>query len=191
MLHLGRLQLLCALLFAILEVGGFEWPAWDQPLAEHEHVQHPYRKLLQEHRDHEGYSQWDPEPLEATETSKRRRGLAQFVTTAPEGEAITPAPAPGPAPGPVSPFIPPSNNSNLACCCRCGYFTNHYYSQIYRVLSKIAFSVPRNHLVYSSSYLFPFFLLQLLLKYTRYHTKVHPPVDVVAAPAAPAVTMEG
>lgn len=74
---------------------------------------------------------------EQTDTTRRR--LAQFIDNAsPEteenslatspnaggGQSGAPGPAPGPqaeitpVPEPINPFVPPSDDSNLVCCCR-------------------------------------------------------------------------
>ena len=95
-----------------------------------------FRKLLQRYNiraplEESHYITEHADPL--------RRRLAQFIDneSPPEGEPPTPltfddyidyagapGPAPGPqaeitpAPGPYNPFVPPTNDSDLACCCR-------------------------------------------------------------------------
>lgn len=129
LLRLGRIQIICAFMCAIGGVGGLRGQQADNTaIAGQVNPLHADRKLLQTHSTREGYSQWEPETLEI-QPSKGRRGLAQADPFSASGVAPAPAPTPSAAPGPqtesvwpsppISPFLPPSNDSNLACCCRC------------------------------------------------------------------------
>jgi hypothetical protein len=91
-----------------------------------------YRKLLERYNIRDPV---EPSSIGDSQAEKLRRRLAQFINNeSPVAEQGSPSPstefngAPGPAPGPqgefspapgpYNPFIPPSNDSNLACCCR-------------------------------------------------------------------------